>query len=132
MAKARSEISKSVDKRVNKLCFDKGVMPNLDGIAYGLNPDDFSKNGDFNQSPSERWVELGSFSLYPENVTISWIDSDCSYKWKGTIYVEEQTGANPPWDFDGSEDILWFTGMFSKRHVRMAEWKIEGSGQCPQ
>ena len=63
-------------------------------------------------------------------LSITWV-TGCTFNFKTTMYVEEQTGADNPFVGRMEEDVLWFTFMFVKRKVRMGDWIIGGTGTCP-
>lgn len=104
-------------------------LRNVEVDDVDINPDG-KRFGDTPQGTYESKVKIGYFEVKAEPAHITW-RSHCSYHYETIIYIEETTGANPPSERKSVEDLLWWTGMFASRKVRMAEWKISSYGACP-
>ena len=135
LKKALSAITDSVNKRVSELCFNKGNAPDLKGISYGITHKVLAAedNEDDEYSFYERFIQIGSFSLFPRKVTITWKKEDCSFKWEGEVYAEEKTGATPTSD-PGSNFLDFMAGcvpvLFEPRKMEMGNFPINGEGKC--
>jgi len=102
----------------------------LDDVDIGANMQRF---GDKPQNFWERNAMIGNFEIKADNVQLNWVN-DCCFEYTATVFVQEHTGADAPWQPGGEclgEDPLWFTGMFVSRDVRMAEWNVSGKKCCP-
>jgi hypothetical protein len=142
VAGAKSDLETRIKEKV---CATKGqspsTIPDLTGGKDDIDvKNDMKRYGDPAQDPWERHVQIGNFEIKAKNVKITnWHKgnpptcADC-FDYEATVYIEEQTGADPPWAPGGEdcyEDPLWFTGMFGKRKVNMGEWNVKGSHCCP-
>jgi RHS repeat-associated protein len=142
VAGAKSDLETRIKEKV---CAIKGqspsTIPDLTGGKDDIDvKNDMKRYGDPAQDPWERHVQIGDFEIKAKNVKITnWHKgnpptcADC-FDYEATVYIEEQTGADPPWAPGGEdcyEDPLWFTGMFGKRKVNMGEWNVKGSHCCP-
>ena len=130
---------KDLQERIKtKVCAQQGTSPTtIPGLVGGKDDIDVAPSmgryGDSAQDFWERHVKLGFFEFKAEKVSIKW-KPNCCFDYSATIYVEEQTGADAPWADGGEdcwEDPLWFTGLFVKRNLRMAEWPVSGTYCCP-
>jgi hypothetical protein len=79
---------------------------------------DMKRFGDKPQNWIERDVKIGSFELKAENIQIKWNEKgEASFQFD--MYVEEQTGIGKGEKYSTMVTRL----IFTKRHVRMGEWK---------
>jgi RHS repeat-associated protein len=142
VAGAKSDLETRIKEKV---CATKGQSPStIPDLTDGKDDidvkNDMKRYGDPAQGPWERHVQIGNFEFKAKNVKITnWHKepppncADC-FDYEATVYIEEQTGADPPWAPGGEdcyEDPLWFTGMFGKRKVNMGEWNVKGAHCCP-
>lgn len=134
-----TRIKEKVCAQASKSEFPESIPNLVDGKDdVDIKNPDMSRFGDFPQDFWEKNVDLGKFEIKAENVHIQWRRPLCCFEYTATVYIEEQTGADPPsapgGEFFNLFDPLYFTPYFyeSKRHVRMAEWQISGFHCCPK
>jgi RHS repeat-associated protein len=124
----RERIEKEICKGINSKPRLKPKLVNVEDVD--IRPDG-KRFGDPPQGFMEKNFYIGYFEIKSQPVDVTW-KSSCSYEYASTAYVEETTGANPPWDFKGPGDIFGLTPFFIQRKVRMAEWDLSAVGKkCP-
>jgi hypothetical protein len=128
------------ERIIKKACANKSDKPSTledftsDKDDVNIKYPDMRRFGDNPQTWWERCVCIGSFEFKAENIQLRW-ENNCCFSYSATVYVLENAGADAPWEPGGQccgEDILWFTGCFVSRKVRMAEWTISGDFCCDE
>jgi RHS repeat-associated protein len=125
---AKKEILASI---IEKGCSTTPRPSILSGIKPVVIEPDMKKFGDKPQTFWEKRFRIGYFSFKADAASLNW-NNPCLFYYQTDIYIYEHTGADPLWH-SGSNffpDILWFSGMFVSRDVKMGHWHMEGYACC--